>query len=334
MPCFHPMTVWPSREETPNGKRQPVWVENKGISDLQFTLPCGKCIGCEDDIRRDYALRWALEAKMHENTIFPTLTYDDENMPIGRNLEPAHAALFIKNLRQIIKREYPNHPPIRYVIVGEYGQVRPENPINMYTGELDLGRPHFHALIYGFTPPDLQKHSEQRGNPLYTSEFISRAWGNKGHVIIGTNVNGAATAYCAKYMKKQQNKDADPGSLTTINPQTGEILFRNKPFQRGSNRPGIGMPWFNKFHDDLWKGYITLDGKKYPIPRLFLLKLKELAYQNDKYVPHWERLSEFKRVTNDPDHPDRTPERLAVRKEVRQKKRGFWKQVNQSDFAA
>lgn len=327
MPCFRPITAWLSRDLTANGVRKPVFSENKGLSDCQISLPCNSCIGCEQDIIRDRTVRMTLESQMHREKFFLTLTYDDEHLPAFGNLHKKHAQLFIKNLRQIIAPI-----KIRYVITGEYGEPNLQrNGVNPLTGFPEIGRPHFHAIVYGWEPPDLILESEQKGNKIYSSAIVRQAWADKGNAMIGTNVTPESCGYVAKYINKQLFGEVKENQMTKIDPQTGEMCIRNNTFGLYSTRPGIGLPWFEKYHNDLWKGFVTMNGVKYPVPRYFEKKLQKLAYDKDDYVTQWERYEEAKRVNFDPDHPDMTPERLKDREEykkimrarARREKRGF-----------
>lgn len=326
MPCFRPVTAWMSRDLTANGVRKPVFSEKQGLSDLQISLPCNSCIGCEQDIIRDRTVRMTLESQMHTQKFFLTLTYDAENLPAFGNLHKRDAQLFIKYLRKIIAPT-----KIRYVITGEYGDPNIRNGVNPLTGFPEIGRPHFHAIIYGWVPTDLVTESEQKGNKIYSSKTVRKAWANKGNAMIGTNVTPESCGYVAKYINKQLFGEVKENQMTKIDPNTGEAVIRNNTFGLYSTRPGIGKTWFDKYHDDCWKGFVTLNGTKYPVPRYFEKKLQLLAYEKDDYVTRWERYEENKRVNFNPDHPNMTPERLQAREHykkqmrarARREKRGF-----------
>jgi len=77
-----------------------------------------------------------MEAKMHEQSAFITLTYADEFLPPGGHLNKRHYQLFLKRLRKYITPR-----TIRHLSVGEYGTK--------------FGRPHYHAVLFGIGSEEL-----------------------------------------------------------------------------------------------------------------------------------------------------------------------------------
>ncbi len=77
-----------------------------------------------------------MEAKMHQQSAFVTLTYTENHLPEDGHLSVHHAQQFIKDLRKAI---YPRK--IRHLTVGEYGTK--------------FGRPHYHAVIFGIGSEEL-----------------------------------------------------------------------------------------------------------------------------------------------------------------------------------
>ena len=89
-----------------------------------ITVPCGKCIVCQNERRDAWAARLELESRMHVSTWFVTLTYNEESLPpflVRRDLQN-----FFKRLRKRI--------PCRHFSCGEYGSQG--------------NRPHYHAIIF------------------------------------------------------------------------------------------------------------------------------------------------------------------------------------------
>lgn len=102
-----------------------------------FKFPCGQCLNCRINKRRDWQSRLLLEAACHEYGIFVTLTYTDSGTP--EPLRKGPLLTFLKSLRKVV-------PSLRYFAVGEYGTLR--------------GRAHFHAHLFSDTPIlDNQLHS-------------------------------------------------------------------------------------------------------------------------------------------------------------------------------
>ncbi len=80
--------------------------------------------------------RILMEGKMHEKSAFITLTYAEEFLPAGGNLEIRHLQNFLRVLRRYITPR-----TLRYLSVGEYGTEK--------------GRPHYHAILFGIGSEEL-----------------------------------------------------------------------------------------------------------------------------------------------------------------------------------
>lgn len=80
------------------------------------------------------------ELAYHEDAVFLTLTYNDDNLPENDTLLKRDLQLFFKRLRKNI----PCHRKIKYFACGEYGDEKE--------------RPHYHAIIFGLSlkPSDRQ----------------------------------------------------------------------------------------------------------------------------------------------------------------------------------
>lgn len=102
-------------------------------------VPCGKCIACRIQKRKEWSLRMLHEKEFWDESIFITLTYDDNNLPVNNSLVKSDLQKFIKRLRKAI---YPRN--IKYFACGEYGS--------------NTNRPHYHAIIFGLSlqPEDKQ----------------------------------------------------------------------------------------------------------------------------------------------------------------------------------
>jgi len=106
------------------------------------------------------------EAACHEANSFVTLTYDDAHLPPGGSLRPGDMVKFWKRLRAALGRK------VRYFHCGEYGE--------------QLGRPHHHALIFGFDFPDKVWLRGSGETSLWRSPFLESLW-PFGHSSVGSS---------------------------------------------------------------------------------------------------------------------------------------------------
>lgn len=221
------------------------------------------------------------------------ITYDNANLPEDYSVHKREMQLFIKSLRE---RIYPAQ--IRFFAVGEYGE--------------QTLRPHYHALIFNFRPPDLIQYKITKSNNIvYKSSFIDSIW-QKGETLIGS-VTPQSANYVAQYSMKKQNGD---------NHQTAAYYNRQHPinglwhqvepeFMLCSRRPGIGSTWFDKFKSDCFPSdFLTgPDGNILPVPPYYSRKLD----REDRVTKRILGARKKKQVA---DRHNQTPERLRVREEV------------------
>lgn len=257
MPCYFPLSGYKSnRVNEKTGKRSLVFNKNHGFVDLPVTVPCGSCIGCRIDRSRAWALRCVHEAKFHQHSCFLTLTYDDDNKPLGGSLVKSDLQKFFKRLRK-------QYGSFRYFACGEYGD--------------STARPHFHCIIFGLDfSHDRKQHSKnKRGDIIYSSNSLSKIWGF-GHCTIG-KFNYSTASYTARYvMKKQTGKNAQDHSMyTRLDPVTGELYQVTPEFALMSRKPGLGSMWYDQFKDDAFPSdFLIYEGKKHTVPSFYFNKLK------------------------------------------------------------
>lgn len=219
----------------------------EGIPGLQsqfMYVPCGRCIGCKLERKRQWALRIMHESQMHERNSFITLTYADESLVYGGSqptLDKRELQLFWKRLR----KEIPS--AIRYFACGEYGSKR--------------SRPHYHACIFGYDFPEKELYSvTDSGDKLYRSSRLDSIWSN-GNCIIGALTSKSA-AYVAGYIvDKRLGKSAVEYKELGIEPE----------FVVMSRRPGIGRSWYDKYAGDIYPADCVLEigGKESRPPRYY-----------------------------------------------------------------
>lgn len=253
MPCFHPQTVYRSKEgrDKITGKWPIVFKKENGYEDLKLVIPCQQCWGCRLERSRIWAIRCVHENQLYENSEYVTLTYDDKHLPKMKYIDgkkEIQPSLLKTDLQKFIKRVRKKHK-IRYYSCGEYGEKN--------------ARPHYHIIMFGLNLNDRKYYRHDNGNNLYTSATLQKLW-NKGHVVTG-NVTYESCAYVARYiMKKRLGKDKDT-SYMDINHETGVITNeREKEFTTMSL--GIGKEWYKQFKSDIYaegsEGKLTIRGGK------------------------------------------------------------------------
>lgn len=209
-----------------------------------FSVPCGQCIGCRIDHSRDWALRCMHHSKEFKENSFITLTFNDENLKGRTSVRTRDFTLFAKRLNSYLRRR--SRSTVQYFHSTEYGEKRQ--------------RPHHHAILFGYFPPDAYEWDNHNGNVYYRSPELEKLW-DKGFVVVG-ELSYQTAAYTAAYtFKKMRGKDYPEG----VSPEKMTCSH------------GIGRAYFEQHYDDwLRLGHIIFEEKRYRIPRAYL---KELDYK-------------------------------------------------------
>lgn len=189
-------------------------------------VKCGKCIECLAERSTEWSFRIMIEAANHKQSCFVTLTYAKSPGSVSKR----DFQLFMKKLRDRIAPI-----KVRYFACGEYGSK---------------GRPHYHAVIFGWRPSDLTYFYTSGKDPLYLSHELERIW-NLGFVTVG-DLSLSSAKYVAKYLQKLRPppEGCDP------------------PFILMSNRPGIGYAGIDP--SDVLTDKVYVQGRSHPLPRYFL----------------------------------------------------------------
>ena len=184
---------------------------------------------------------------MKTDNCFITLTYNDENLPFGGNLEKHHFQKFMKRIRK-------KHGKMRYFHCGEYGET--------------TLRPHYHAILFGYRPSDPELFSTQGENKLYESKTLRETWG-LGHTTFG-ELTFETAAYVARYITKKVNGDPAVEHYRAIDAETGEIFDRQPEYCTMSRKPGIGLTWLEKYGQDTYqKDEVILRSRAMKPPRAY-----------------------------------------------------------------
>lgn len=111
------------------------------------------------------------ELESHDNSIFLTLTYDDDNLPKNKSLDKEELKKFFKRLRYHLKDR-----KIKYFACGEYG----EKSKMLRNGYITVGeRPHYHTIIFGMSLDiedkmliiDNWNHCDWTNEKIYNNSF-------------------------------------------------------------------------------------------------------------------------------------------------------------------
>lgn len=211
-----------------------------------------------------------------------TLTYADA--PVG--LDKRDFQLFMKRLRRFFGGER-----ISYFMCGEYGE--------------QLGRPHYHALLFGVDFPD--KRPRYQGSDLFTSKTLDRLWG-LGQAMIGA-VTFESAAYVARYCVK---KITGEGAAEHYGERIPEYVAM-------STRPAIGASWYAKFGAEVRRhDSVVARGVECRPPRFYDKLQERLDARAARKVKH----ARMAAAADPRVRANNTPERLAVREKVAQAKLG------------
>ncbi len=183
---------------------------------------------------------------------------------------------------------------------GEYGE--------------QLGRPHFHAIVFGLTFPDQYHWKDSNGLPIYRSPWLETKW-KLGHAYIGT-VTQQSIAYVARYVMKKAGTD----QVDLVDPATGQI--KTPEYNKMSLIPGIGAAWFKKNFNEVYPAdEIILNG--YPMrPPAFYDKL----YKKD-HPEEFDKILEKRAIQGRKHSDNSTPKRLIVREQVKKSKLNLLKRT-------
>jgi len=293
MPCYAPLKGYRAKASSKTGKRPIVFSLSEAHVDQPVKVPCGQCIGCRIDKSRQWAVRCLHEASLHKENSFITLTYHEAALPPDKSVRLRDFQLFMKRLR---KKYGPN---IRYYHCGEYGEKN--------------NRPHYHAILFNHGFNDKILHRVINKNNIYTSEQLETLWPH-GYSSIG-NVTFQSAAYVARYIIKKVTGSDAKEHYQYIDETTGEIHQRKPEYTTMSRRPGIGQGWLETWATDIYPvDTVIIDGKKNKVPKYYDKQFEQDNPQEYAEMRRKRKILARRQVGNN------TPERLAVREEVQERK--------------
>lgn len=213
-------------------------------------------MNCRINQQRVWACRIQLEAFYHPQSIFITLTYNDDTVPVTEDGQQNLSVEDIRAFNRRLKRRCRSIQPIRHFSVGEYGNK--------------TERPHYHAVIFGLG--------------LEHEPLIQRCWNTKKVKRGFTQVSELTpqrAAYIAQYTTKKMTK-----------PGHHKLDGRHHEFIRTSREKllgGIGgpaVPWLAAIHrqrkgrlelfknGDVFKA-VRIGGKIWPLGPYIRAKLRD-----------------------------------------------------------
>jgi hypothetical protein len=141
-------------------------------------------------------------------------------------------------------------------------------------------RPHCHAIVFGYSPPD-QKYLKKTtgGHSLFTSKELDKKWPFGFHSI--GEANERTAYYIASYALKGK-------SHTIMLPDGEEVIVKDE--MQASRNPAIGLEY-------LKQNYIQLINSGEPLPRYYQ---KKLAGIDETALMHYESLMQEKLKTRSP----------------------------------
>lgn len=252
MPCYFPLQARYSLRA--DGKRD-IQFDNvlarmfySGLKidrEDHISLPCGRCLGCRLERSRQWADRCVHEAKMSKRgNMFLTLTYSPEHCPKDMSLDKKVMPKFIKALRNFaipdglrsrkkvdLRKLWVKENPIKFFYCGEYGG--------------QLGRPHYHLLVFNFEFADKRYWKTVNGCKYYISDSLSSLW-PYGFSTIGS-VTFDSAAYVARYALKKVTGERAEEHYKRVVVDDGQLVDLVPEFAVPSRRPGIGFSWFEKY---------------------------------------------------------------------------------------
>lgn len=144
---------------------------------VQKIVPCGKCAECLRARQSGFFVRSYLEQERSTSLYFLTLTYNNENVPVG---EFGSLSLRRKDLINWKKRIRHKVKLTSYAFIGEYGTK--------------THRPHYHGLVYNLSKSEI--------------DFICEDWNNNHGFTSAYNIPlyssdaSAVANYVSKYVVK------------------------------------------------------------------------------------------------------------------------------------
>lgn len=232
------------------------------------------------------------EASMHRDNCFITLTYSDAHLPAYGSLVKSDFQKFMKRLRKEIAPER-----VRFFHAGEYGER--------------LGRPHYHACLFGYGFPDKVQFKMRGEFPVYRSALLESVW------PFGLSEVGSLTfesaSYVARYITKKITGKAAEDHYAVMDAETGELVMLQPEYATMSRSKGIGSTWLEKYQGEVYPNdEVVMRGRAMKPPRAYDVRFKEESPEMFAMVRS-ARMAELRKAGKAWNN---TEARLLVREEV------------------
>lgn len=188
--------------------------------------------------------------------------------------------------------------PISYYMAGEYGS--------------QLGRPHFHACLFGVDFGDRKYFKTTgSGSKIYTSSTLDQLWDNQGWTSTA-DVSFESAAYIARYILSKQTGQLAGKYYEHINHETGEITDLTPEYNRMSLKQAIGKTWLEKYKTDIYpEGEVLTRGFKTKAPKYYDKQFKKENREE------YEEMKIQREMKSKEYRNDNTPERLQAKERVK-----------------
>lgn len=147
-------------------------------------FPCGKCIACRINKKREWTLRLNHEASYADTAYFITLTYDEEHLPIDENGLNCPCVRDLQLFMKRLRKYYPDSK-LRYMINSEYGE--------------NTKRVHYHGIVFNLPSSILDGAVliKRKTGISYHSPILESLWHNGNAEI--AEICPERVSYCCQY---------------------------------------------------------------------------------------------------------------------------------------
>lgn len=211
----------------------------KQTGKMYIKVPCGKCEACVRNRASQWFVRLLMQQRYSGNSVFVTLTYDDQHLPYRVTDD---GVLLADVCREDIRHYHARlrkslgvkSQKLKYFLISEYGP----NPSNGW-----LHRPHYHAIYFNLDTEDYPK--------------VERAW-RCGFIQFG-ELCEERIRYVSGYVTEKLFLPPDV----------------ERTFSFISN--GIGLDYvenYREFHKNrIDRFFVPVDGRKEVMPRYYKERL-------------------------------------------------------------